>query len=759
MSNQLTTFFIEKANIKKCLLLSTLKNTELKDLFWADNMVFKDSRTWKWSIYFRHIKQYIQTVIKNNGIIKTEYRFGKYNYDGRLYALNGMGLQSIQGNLRNYISGEYYNDIDIVNAHPSILLFLCDKYNIPSVYLKRYVDNRSDILGDENLNKLDFLKAINTDNNKQKRNKQFYNSFIVEIENIKEVINSHILDEGITISNTNDNNPKSSSINKILCKYENDIIQKAIQYFKPENVGVPMFDGFLLNKEININLEELNDLFKDYKYISFIEKNTTSDIVIEDAEFIQDSYEYEDVKKELEKQYFRVDNPFTYWKKSRCEDDSFTYKQITKDSLKDACEEFKIITSDCKLVSIYRTWIADTDKKKYDNIVFNPYGLYNTCPSHSYNTFNGFRINKIQDYEEEVDINNFKRFMRCLCNEYNKPSDEITQYLIKYIAHMFQFPNERPDTIIIFKGWTGAGKDTFYTILQRLLGMEHIGNVDNLDEIFGTFTNVLNNKICIFMNELEGNDTVKIQERLKAMVTKEYNTINNKNEKVIYQKNFIRYFGASNGMNPFNIQINDRRTKLIKTGFELITRTSNKNKREDNVNFFNNLYECIENPKWLMCVYKYLMSIDLSNFNVKTETLQTEEYLLAKSKNVNTIYKFLQYIIDYDIINDNDVFKQKQTDRESIHYITFKDFKELYTEYQEENFPDQLFKYKDLYIKQILSNMNDSYLLPKKMKYSRDGSVIRETLMGFKFDRVKSFLYDYVYYDNNKDEEEDLGII
>ena len=95
------------------------------------------------------------------------------------------------------------------------------------------------------------------------------------------------------------------------------------------------------------------------------------------------------------------------------------------------------------------------------------------------------------------------------------------------------------------------------------------------------------------------------------------------------------------------------------------------------------------------------MNIDLSNFNVKTDTLQTEDYKLLKSKNVNTIYKFLQYIIDYGVINDSIEFKHKRTDIDNIHYITFKDFKDLYTEYQEENYPEQPFKYKDLYIKQL----------------------------------------------------------
>ena len=93
----MTILFNEKVNVKKCLKLSTLQNTELKELFWEKDMLFKDSKEWKWSSYFRHIKKYIQIAIKKNGLIRNEYKFGKYNYDGRLYVNNALGLQSLQG--------------------------------------------------------------------------------------------------------------------------------------------------------------------------------------------------------------------------------------------------------------------------------------------------------------------------------------------------------------------------------------------------------------------------------------------------------------------------------------------------------------------------------------------------------------------------------------------------------------------------------------------------------------------------------------
>mgnify|MGYP003680805358 CR=1 FL=1 len=45
------------------------------------------------------------------------------------------------------------------------------------------------------------------------------------------------------------------------------------------------------------------------------------------------------------------------------------------------------------------------------------------------------------------------------------------------------------------------------------------------------------------------------------------------------------------------------------------------------------------------------------------------------------------------------------------------------------------------------------------MRYTEEGTVKRATMMGFKFDIVKSFLNDYVYFNDNNEEEEDLGEI
>ena len=755
----MTILFNEKVNVKKCLKLSTLQNTELKELFWEKDMLFKDNKEWKWSSYFRHIKKYIQTAIKKNGLIRNEYKFGKYNYDGRLYVNNSLGLQSLQGNLRNYISGEYYKDYDIKNCHPSILLFLCEKYEIESSFLKKYIIDRSSVLSEDNITKLDYLIALNTDDNKNKRDKNLYNGFITELKTIKNKLLTKFDDEGCIIFNTNDKNPISSKINKLLCKYENDIIQKAINYIKPENVGVPMFDGLLVDNSIDVNLIELNDLFKEYKYIEFIEKSTFTDLTIEHQEFIQNTYDYEDVKKDFEKNHFQLLKPFSYWKIGRDLDSCMTYSQISDKGIKDIASEYKIINPENnKITSIYNMWIADKKKRRYDNIVFEPYGKIDNCPPYSFNSFDGFQINKL-DTDGGLNIDNFNEFIYCLCGENYKHDKPKSKWLINYLAHMFQYPNERTEKIVIFKGLQGAGKDTLYQLLRKLMGVKYVSIVDDLEEIFGNFNNVLENKIALFINELDGKDGYDHRSKLKSLATSITNNINNKNEKKIEQANHMRVFGASNGVSPVDPERDDRRYIIIQTGLTLIANTNNKSKKEYSQKFFNKFYDDMDNHKWLKSVYEYLMNIDLSKFNPRREHLKTEEYNILKEKNCNSIYTYLKTMLD----NNNSFHTAKYiNDSMYIHkgewsYIMYKDFKDAFYDYCE-NELNITIKYKDSYIKTMLIGMDGSYKIPSRMKYTQRGNIMRETRMGFNFKKVDKFFREYIDLEETQNEI-DLGEI
>jgi len=60
-----------------------------------------------------------------NGEATVFYKPGRGLNSGRLYANGGLSLQSIKRRIRHTVAGDLYDDVDMVNAHPTILAQLC----------------------------------------------------------------------------------------------------------------------------------------------------------------------------------------------------------------------------------------------------------------------------------------------------------------------------------------------------------------------------------------------------------------------------------------------------------------------------------------------------------------------------------------------------------------------------------------------------------------------------------------------------------
>lgn len=67
---------------------------------------------------------------------------------GRVYAVNGLSLQTFERDVRNALATDLYWDIDMVNAHFTILLKVCKSNGWSCGGLERYVNNREEILSE-----------------------------------------------------------------------------------------------------------------------------------------------------------------------------------------------------------------------------------------------------------------------------------------------------------------------------------------------------------------------------------------------------------------------------------------------------------------------------------------------------------------------------------------------------------------------------------------------------------------------------------
>ena len=159
-------------------------------------------------------------------------------------------------------------DIDMVNAHPVILNYLCKKNNVDCYILKNYIENRELILSSFSENRKSvkelFLTILNggfkdiySDNKQTNNYLKLFENEIIRIQNYFYTYDKKYLNS--------DYNYKGKNLSRIILDVENQILQIMINYFTSKNVNILTleFDGLKIytdknSKHFSINELELN---------------------------------------------------------------------------------------------------------------------------------------------------------------------------------------------------------------------------------------------------------------------------------------------------------------------------------------------------------------------------------------------------------------------------------------------------------------------------------------------------------------------
>ncbi len=212
----------------------------------------------------------------------------------------------------------------------------------------------------------------------------------------------------------------------------------------------------------------------------------------------------------------------------------------------------------------------------------------------TYNLFDGF-IAPHEGTGHEQYLNYIKK---ALCKDNTQHYD----YIISYIAHMVQKPEEQPDVAIVLFGESkGTGKDTFHTLLSRVFkGNGYFSITEEI--LLGRFNSALEHTLLGVAEELVFGGSHKEDSKLKTLITSPTHTIEHKGINKLYQaKNYLRLIITSNHSRPVRATDGERRF------FALRPSTYYKG----NFDFWLSLYNDFS-PANLM---HYLLEYDISSFN------------------------------------------------------------------------------------------------------------------------------------------------
>ena len=624
--------FVDKVNVLKAKYIFNMDKTQFKNTFWDKHELKQCGDKWNIDVYINSVRTFLKKVIKNQkenedyALISQKYKFCEGMDKGRIY-VHDFGVQSLQGKLRKFLTGDYLIDIDIKNCHFNILAKIIKDYNSSNIndkldypYIKKYIQYRTNILHKENLNKTDFLICLNSDI--LKTNNKFLQFLHKEKQEIyKIIIKSDFCKD---IQTTNKLNPISSKMNKLFCIYENQIIQSVMKH----DIIVPMFDGFMFQKELKEEYDYLLDWDSD---ICWGYKSNISNIEIDDFTE-QESLDYASVKKRFELDNFCIREPLSYAHtiKNYEGKEIVVFKSAT--DYTQMYKPIKYINEFGNKVSFLKEWYDDGEKRIYEMTDFIPYGVNDNMPDYIYNEFKGFDSELL---DRPDDISWFLDFIKeNIANE----DEDVKHYMIDYIAHMFQYPEVNPQSCLVIRGESGVGKDTLIDFIELLMGSanDYVFRTADVFSVFpdkNGFNCCLKNKLLIQFNETEGKDGVDIKEKLKDQITREHNNIHEKFKKEYKQRNYARIIVNSNNTSPLQVMFDERKINIFKC--------SAKNK--GNRIYWKSIHDKKKSKRSLDSIYTYLMNRNLDNFN-PLNAPRTQSFINDISNAIPIYARFLQEV-------------------------------------------------------------------------------------------------------------------
>jgi hypothetical protein len=611
----------ERISLKKVAFIGQMDFTTFKQF--SKDCKNDDERKIKFNI----LKQFCSANTKARGEVKRLYSYTQktpLEVGGRLYC--GGCIQGLQKDFRGFFVGDgVTTDIDMKNAHPVILKYLCDLNKIRCVNLSHYIENRADVLkefGDPDEGKTLFLKAINDDKSNKKCPNTFFKDFDKECKSIQKQLSAvaeykHIAD---SVPETRRHNFLGSALNRILCVFENKILQEVISVVNGRNIEIMalMFDGLLvygdhyeddslladIEKRVNDVFVGLNMKFAYKEHSTKIEMPDDFEIVDksvridEDRTFEVMSAEFEKTHAKIRKGGLFIDekvNEVVIMDKKTIVTiyENITYDKLVRNAKTD---EMTIVKQ-----TFINDWLRNNDDQRcYDEMDCYPSGV---CPENVYNTWRPFRMELVKTWTDTPDaVEAVRNHILILCGN----DENVASYLEAWIGQMIQYPETKTicPTLISKEG---AGKGTLMTIISAMLGeKKYYETTTPSKDVFGHFNGVLKDCFLVNFDEMSKSEMAGFSGLFKSLVTNKKANINEKSVKPYTISSYHRFIITSNNEDPINSNKDDRRNLIIRSSDELI----------GDKPYFEKMNAFAEDTDAMKSCYEYFKSIpNLDEFN------------------------------------------------------------------------------------------------------------------------------------------------
>lgn len=591
-----------------------------------------------------------------------------------------VGLQNIYRPLRNAITKRLVQDIDMVNACPSIAEQVCDRRGLACPNLKAYNSNREELLQE-------VIKACNVHRDSAKRLfimilyggsvSQWSNTCDVNEDNIPD-FPLRLQEEATSIRKRLwENAPKEhrkwilkqrdelSADRSYMSYYLQNIVDKCITVvfdtLQKRNIKcyTLMSDGFYLDKSYNMTDLELKKLESLVKKVTgyqitlkckamedclIIPKNleTHTSILDNDTLFNLDNlmdtlYDYDTVKQYVERFFVEIMYPHCFLSLHQDCFGGLIWIQQTPDAIKSIFRKKVKFTTGSDKIPFLNAWLQGKNRL-YNTFQYVPFNtetpdIRDDC----FNVFNGYNKNVVNQplLEEAIRAKllvDTMKVVTTLCGN----DEKVIDFVLDVLALKIQVPSFKIDVILSFVGPMGTGKSLFMKLLEYIIGPTNFYQTANSGDLFGKHATGFENKIICNLNEV--NNIKKVGSLIKQATTEDRWTINRKNVSQYDIKNYaLNIFTLNNSAElPIDAKAGGAErivpilgTDELRTGFDWV-------KYADSI-------VSLEAP---IAFYQFLMARDVKNKQISRRTAPITKLMKdLRSSNKPIIVEWIEFVM------------------------------------------------------------------------------------------------------------------
>lgn len=213
-------------------------------------------------------------------------------------------------------------------------------------------------------------------------------------------------------------------------------------------------------------------------------------------------------------------------------DGRIRYQRMSKSDFRSSLEN-ATVERDGKLVSRADLWLKSAHRRQYKGIIFDPDRQHEGW----LNLWRGWSIEPVPG-----DWSLLRELIRDVLTD---GDDASFEYVLNWMAFMFQHPGEVAEVAIAFRGAKGTGKGTLGRALAKLAGASGL-HISSPGHLVGRFNSHLQNCVCLFADEAFWAGDKAGEAVLKQLVTEPTLTYEGKGRDAVMGKNHVHIVMASN---------------------------------------------------------------------------------------------------------------------------------------------------------------------------------------------------------------------